>query len=213
MHVQRRLSMTANRFTLLSAALTAALLVVTSTTVVAQGDALGGMGGDGLNTRPFKIVIDGGLTLPKGDVKNLNENGFHLGASVIYGIPGLRVAVRPEFTLGTVQFRQNGLAQQNLDGKNYTRIVTGIAHIELPFQNGLYAFGGVGGVNLRTVLARDTTQRRGTDLMMDVGAGYRFEFGPIQSFFEMRYGMANTDKQKFTYSRFSMIPLSFGFVF
>lgn len=195
------------------AAAFAGVFLVAPASVAAQNDMLGGMRGEGIGGRPFKIVIDGGISLVNGQVKGVHENGFHFGASIVYPIPGLRLAIRPEFTYTTLRFKQTVVPSRGLGEKNYMRALTGLAHVEVPMPNGAYVFAGAGGVNVESVIARDSTQRRGTSLMVDVGAGYRYEFGPILAFLEARFATAAADNQKFRYSRVNMLPLSFGFVF
>ena len=207
--------MTTPRFTGLQTALVYLLLALVPAGAPAQSGMLGGMGGEGLGGRPFRIVVDGGLTIPSGDLKGANDNGFHAGVSIVYKLPGLPIAFRPEFTYTSLQIKTRAtalLGQPTID-RNVTHAVTALGHLEVPFGNGLYVFGGVGALNLKSIYERDTTTRTGTSLMVDVGGGYRFEFGPIQAFLEARLGTAAADEKKFLYSRASMIPLSFGFVF
>jgi hypothetical protein len=179
----------------------------------AQG-MFGGAGGQ----RPIRLVVSGGLTVPAGDLKDLHDSGFHYDGSVIFNIPGLPFALRPELSLTTLKFKSN-LRQTSVPGgipsapEGDTQLLAGIGNIEVPLAGGLYVIGGVGAMNLKTTLAGASSDSSQTNLLISAGAGFRFRLSRIDGFVEGRLGTASYERGKFGYSKAQFIPVTFGLVF
>jgi hypothetical protein len=175
------------------------------------------LGGEG-RQRPIRLVVSGGLTVPAGDLKDLHDSGFHYDGSLIFNLPGLPFAIRPELSLTTLKLK-NPLVQTGLPQGVYsadadqTRLLAGIGNIELPLAGGLYLIGGVGAMNLKTTLAGAASDSSATNLVLDAGAGFRFHISRFDGFVEGRLGTASYEKGKFGYSKAQFIPITFGLVF
>lgn len=194
--------------------LIAALLLTTTRTASAQRGLFGGTGGDGADQKPIRVVVDGGLTVPSGEFKARHQNGFHYGAMLILTIPGLPIAIRPEVALTSFQIREPGTPSTILTDARHTKTVSGLGNIEVLVIGGLYVMGGGGFLSLKSDTATLGKQLSASNLMLDVGGGFRFKLGErIDGFLEARVGTASFDKKKFGYSRAQFVPLSFGLVF
>jgi hypothetical protein len=203
--------MTIHRFPIGRSLIATAFALAVASPLFAQGM--------GRTTRkPISVVVSGGLTVPAGDLKDLHDSGFHYDGSVIFSIPGLPFAIRPELSLTTLKLKtpalNTGLPQgaYSADG-DQTRLLAGIGNIEFPLAGGLYLIGGVGAMNLKTTLAGATSDSSATNLMLDAGAGFRFNLSRIAGFVEGRIGTASYEKGKFGYSKAQFIPITFGLVF
>lgn len=198
-------------------ALTSAVVLGFPLTSVAQGGF--GRGDDGSKPRMINVLVGGGLTVPTGgDFKAQNQNGFHFDGAVIFRLPGLPIALRPQVSVATFSSKRqpnNGpIAQPRALELNKSRLLSGFGNIEVPFAAGVYVMGGVGATNLSTNFAGDSlSDAKATSLILDVGAGYRFDFGRIKGYVEARVGSAAFDKQKIGYSRTQFVPMTFGLMF
>ncbi|MBC8086381.1 MAG: hypothetical protein H7Z40_03890 [Phycisphaerae bacterium] len=175
-------------------------------------------GGPGMPGQPgnrlVNLVISGGMTVPTGEFKTLHDNGFHIDGSLIFNIPGLPVAFRPELSLTSFRFKQSVLPSPDPSEVNKTQAISGLGNIEVPLSGGFYVLGGIGAMNLQTKLAQDTTSNpSATNLFIDAGVGVRFAIRRVSGFFEARVGTASYEKGKFGYSKAQFVPLTFGLVF
>ncbi len=191
-----------------------AMAVAAATSLSAMAShAQGGMPG---STRPIQLVVSGGLTLPSGDLKDFHDTGFHYDASLIFRLPGLPIALRPELSLTTLKFKQSAVPAGTPgvvtvdDAK--TQLLSAMGNIEIPIAAGLYALAGIGALNADTKIPNFESDGE-TALTFGVGAGYRFQMGRAAGFVEARLGTASYDKSKTTYSKAQFIPLTFGLVF
>ena len=196
----------------------AAHLLVSCTLALALASPLPAQGMGRMNQRPIRLAVSGGLTLPAGDLKDFHDSGFHYDAALIFNIPGLPFAIRPELSLTTLKFKTTGLPSGSpataYSSDDNTRFLSGIANIELPLTGGLYLIGGVGAMNLKTdVAGTSSTELSQTNLVIDAGAGFRFRIKSIDGFVEGRMGTASYEKGKVGYSKAQFIPISFGLVF
>lgn len=176
--------------------------------------------GRGTTRKPISVVVSGGLTVPAGDLKDLHDSGFHYDGSVIFNLPGLPIAIRPELSLTTLKlknpigsFQSGGASSGYASGDDQTRLLAGIGNIEVPLSGGLYLIGGVGAMNLKTTLAGASSDSSATNLVIDAGTGFRFHISRIDGFVEGRMGTASYEKGKFGYSKAQFIPITFGLVF
>ena len=84
----------------LAAVLTASLLI--SATLSAQRS----MGS--ASTKPLRVVVSGGLTLPAGDLKTYHDaTGVHADASLLLRLAGLPLTLRPELSI--TRLKQNAV--------------------------------------------------------------------------------------------------------
>ena len=179
-------------------------------TVASGGTALAQRTG---SARPIRVVVSGGLTLPKGDLKDFHDTGLHADASVLLNLPGFPLTLRPELTL--TRLKQKYSDVNNLlpntyagsDSSQTTQFLGAIGNIEVPLMAGLYVLGGVGVLNL------DAASENETKLTINAGAGFRFRLGRTEGFVEARLGTASYNAGVFGYSKAQFIPISFGLAF
>lgn len=188
-------------------------VVLLGATVLAVSLPLGAQG----SPRIVQVVVSGGLTVPSGDLKAKHDNGFHYDGSLIFNIPGLPIALRPEVSLTTLKLKNTYLpSAPNTAGYgsgDNTKLLAGIGNIEVPLAGGVYLIGGLGAMNLQSRLTPTSADSSQTALIIDAGAGLRFAFARIQGFVEARMGTASYEAKKFGYSKAQFIPISFGLVF
>ncbi|MEO7522273.1 MAG: hypothetical protein ABIW79_10695, partial [Gemmatimonas sp.] len=189
-----------NRRILPGRVLVALVLTLAATSPLSAQRSPGGM----QSQKPIRLVVSGGLTVPAGDLKDLHDSGFHYDGSVIFNLPGLPFAIRPELSLTTLKLKsplvQNPFptGAYSADG-DQTKLLAAIGNIEVPLAGGLYLIGGVGAMNLKTTLAGATSDSSATNLLIDAGAGFRFHISRIDGFVEGRLGSASYEKGKFGY--------------
>ncbi len=171
--------------------------------------------GGGASTRPIRLIISGGLTLPSGDLKSYHDaTGVHADASLLLRFAGLPLTLRPEFSI--TRLKQNAakltstlptpaIPQPQTGGT--TQMLGALGNIELPIAGGLYVLGGAG------LLQLDSDAQSEAKVTFNVGAGARFSLGRIDGFLEARFGTASYTAGTFGYSKTSFIPITFGLTF
>ena len=146
---------------------------------VGNSNAFGQLpGGSGAGTRPIRLVVSGGLTLPAGDLKDTHDAGFHYDASLLLNIAGIPLTLRPEVSL--TRFNLKDVTSQTTSGYggsgDVTQMLGALGNIELPLAGGLYAIAGGGVLRLKTPSAGtgspDLSQSKVT---FNAGAGLRFQ--------------------------------------
>ena len=189
--------------------LVVALLVVSVPASIA-GAQFPGMAG---STRPINLVISGGMTLPAGDLGDFHDSGFHYDASLLLTIPGLPIALRPEFSLTQLKLKEPVLATPNAD--DVTSMMAFMGNIELPLGGGLYvlAGGGLLSMSVPESLTPDGEEESSNKFTFDAGAGFRFALGGVRGFLEARIGAASYEQGKVGFSKAQFIPFTFGLVF
>lgn len=169
----------------------------------------------GASTRPVRLIVSGGLTLPAGDLKSYHDaTGVHADASLLLRFAGLPLTLRPEFSI--TRLKQNAtkltsvlpapaIPQPQTGGT--TQMLGALGNIELPLAGGLYVLGGAG------LLQLDSETQTEAKATFNVGAGFRFNLGGVDGFLEARFGTASYTAGTFGYSKTSFIPVTFGLAF
>lgn len=192
-------------------ALAVALLVLSAHATSARAQ-FPGMGG---SSRPISLVISGGMTLPAGDLGDFHDAGMHFDAALLLNIPGLPLALRPEFSLTRFKLKDLTVPTPGVPPTgDVTQMITAMGNIELPLMMGLYALAG-GGLMQLNVPDQSTggTEESSTSFTFDAGAGFRFSLGPARGFIEARVGAASYEAGKFGFTKAQFIPVTFGLVF
>jgi len=179
--------------------------------------ALAQLPGGGASSRPIRLVVSGGLTLPAGDLKNYHDSGFHYDASLLLNIAGFPLTLRPEASFTRLNLKDpvgTSGASGYGSSTDVTQLFAALGNFELPLGGGLYVIAGGGVLSIKTptggTTSADLSQSRVT---FDAGAGLRFHLGGIGGFVEGRMGTASYDQGKFGYSKATLIPITFGLVF
>ncbi len=183
------------------------LLVLCTSTTVARAQ-----GGITSCSRIFCFVVSGGLTVPAADLADFHDSGFHYDASVLLNLPGLPIALRPEFSLTQFKLKDPLIVPSGGDDK--TQMFAAMGNIELGLGGGLYLLAGGGILSLNPAdLGTAGTTDSETRFTMDAGAGLRFKLGAIRGFLEARVGAASYDQGTFGFEKAQFIPFTFGLVF
>jgi len=160
---------------------------------------------------PIQFIVTGGATVPTGDLKEVNDLGFHVDGSVLFRFAGFPLALRPELSLTRMKqkvptFEGLGAAAQ-AETFETTQMIGALGDIELPLFAGLYVIAGVGALKLDNSLTSET------NVTVNAGAGWRFQLGRLGGFLEGRFGSASYDAGVIGYSSAQFIPVSFGLIF
>jgi len=161
---------------------------------------------------PLQFIVNGGLTVPAGDLKDFNDPGVHVAGSLLFRLAGFSLRLELSLTrlkqkipaLGTPAALSYGSTADTLQT---TQMLGALGNIELPLFAGLYVIAGVGALNL------DTSNNSQTNVTFNGGAGWRFQIGRLGGFIEGRYGSASYEAGTFGFSGAQFIPVSFGLIF
>jgi hypothetical protein len=179
-----------------------------------NSSASGQMPAAGASARPVQLVVSGGLTLPSGDLKKLNDTGFHYDASLLLNIAGFPLTLRPEVSLTRLSLKEaSGSTSGGYGSGDVTQLLGALGNIEVPIAGGLYVLAGGGLLSLKTPSTTASADLSQSKVTVNAGAGLRFHLGGISGFVEARMGTASYDNGKVGYSKAQFIPVSFGLVF
>ncbi len=174
---------------------------------------------DGQNTRPIKLVVAGGATMPTGGFKDFHDYGVHADVGVIVTLFGQSLRLRPELTYSRFNVKDalttlTGArsAATVYDGDAVSTMLGGFGNIELPVGP-LYLIAGVGGVQFKSDAGTGSSSLSETKLSFNGGAGIRFTLGPIAGFVEGRMNSISLDKGTSQFKDVRTVPISFGLVF
>jgi len=187
----------------------AACVLLLTTAVDAQLPQSGGG-----TTRPVRVVLSGGMTLPAGDLADLHDTGFHYDASLLINLGGFPLTLRPEVSLARLKLKDI-VSSSPAPSADPTQLVSALGNIEIPLTAGFYVLGG-GGIlaltrtNISSSTANDITAN---ELTFNAGAGLRFRLGGASGFVEARVGTASYDAGKVGFKSAQFIPVTFGLVF
>ena len=181
---------------------------------LAPSGATAQMPGGGGTSRPVRLVVSGGLTVPAGDLKDLHDAGFHYDASLLLKFAGIPLTLRPEISFTRFNLKDAlGSTAGGYGSGDVTQMLGALGNIEVPLVGGLYAIAGGGVLNLKTPGAASGVDISQSKLTFNAGAGLRFHMGGISGFLEGRAGTASYDQGKFGFSKATFIPVTFGLVF
>jgi hypothetical protein len=176
---------------------------------------------DGQNSRPIKLVVAGGATMPTGGFKEFHDYGVHADAGLIVTLFGQSLRLRPELTYSRFNVKDafttltgaQRPASGAYGGGDVSTLLGAFGNIEVPVGP-LYLIAGVGGVQFKTDAGgTGNTSLSETKVSINGGAGLRFSLGPIAGFIEGRMNSISLDAGKSQFKDVKTIPISFGLVF
>jgi hypothetical protein len=201
-------------------ALLAVLVVAFSDQAMAQFPVDGRMGG--ASTRPIRLMIGGGMTVPTGDFEKSHDMGVHAQGALLINLGGLPIKIRPELTFTRFKIKEivvPGLPTAGVEGTS--QMIGGLGNIELGMGMGPirpYVFGGLGMINFKTTIdaasgSAESESASKTEFAIDGGAGIRLKLGALEGFIEGRLHNVYTDQGALNYKDVRTIPVTFGFIF
>lgn len=169
--------------------------------------------GGGGATRPVRVVLSGGMTLPAGDLADLHDAGFHYDASLLINFGGFPLTLRPEVSLS--RFKLKDALTGPTASPDPTQLVSALGNIEIPLAAGLYVLAGGGILALSRPDGTSTTAAdiSANEMTFNAGAGLRFHIGGASGFLEARIGAASYDAGKVGFKTAQLIPVTFGLAF
>jgi hypothetical protein len=160
---------------------------------------------DAQGTSGLHFGVEGGISNPQGDTKDVYDNGWHGGALVVWNFPVLPVGLRIDGSY------------HKFDGTTATagnaEVLAGTADVVVGFRAILlkpYFVGGVGYYRLDFSDASFPSAFRGksNETGWNAGAGISISLRKIDLVVEARYHSVDTEGDSFKF-----VPLSVGLVF
>lgn len=170
--------------------------------------------------RPFRFGVQGGASIPTGDLSNASKTGWNAGVLLDIGLPLVPIGFRLDGSWN--QFGK----KSTVDGDIKNRIIDGTANVTYTFGPALptkfYLIGGVGIYNLKTTIDNapiltstgagfgSTASVSGSETKFGVngGAGVRFQLTGFSTFIEGRFHSVFTSG-----SHANFIPVTVGITF
>ena len=138
--------------------------------------------------------LSGGWAVPSGDLADVTDMGYTLGASVQSKRERSSFSFRADVGYTSLAGGRFALAGADYDAPN-ARILSGTVNLILSspagWRFGPYVVGGVGIYNIDYGAVDDPVVAdefdNSTDVGLNVGAGLRFPLGPVNAFTEIRW--------------------------
>jgi hypothetical protein len=156
-------------------------------------------------TSGLHFGVEGGVSNPQGDTKDVYDNGWHGGALLVWNFPVVPVGLRVD------------ASYHSFDGRTVTagdsEVLAGTADVIVGFRAILlkpYFVGGVGYYRLDFSDASFPSAFRGkqNETGWNAGAGISISLRKIDLIVEARYHSVDTEGD-----RFKFVPVSIGLVF
>jgi len=151
------------------------------------------------------ISVSGGVSAPVGDLGDVTDLGYHIGAGLNVGVPTLPVGLRFEGGYDGLGIKNTSSTLRILSGTANAIFNIGVT------KDAPYLIGGLGIYNRSSSTGGGTYGPSKTVLGLNGGGGLRFPLSGISTFFEARYHIMFNDGTDGT--NFQFIPITFGITF
>lgn len=154
------------------------------------------------------LSVAGGVTAPVNTLADRADAGYNLAGAVSFGSPLTPVGIRLEAGFNSLNGRTTSLLRYT-----DTQVITGTVNATLAMGRTFsspYLIGGVGMYDRRYSADAGTSSHLTTG-GFNVGAGFRFPLGTVNTFVEARYHQMLGNAADGTDYRF--VPVTFGIAF
>lgn len=168
-------------------------------------------------TRPIRVMIGGGASLPVGDLADRYDPGYTMQGALLINFAGFPINLRTDVNYSNMKlkdlFRPPGQTPVVDDA---TKILGGLLSLTLPLGSGPirpYVMAGLGMFNVDPAQFGATPTESSVEFAINGGAGLQLRLFGLEAFVEARLNNVYTDKGIIDTKGIQMIPLTFGVIF
>ncbi len=172
--------------------------------------------GQARSTRPVRIMIGGGATVPVGDFGKRYDDGYNLQGSLLFHFAGFPVNLRTD--VNYTRLKLNDLLSLYSDSYSSAsaKLLGGLANLTVPLGAGPvrpYFLAGLGAFSVDPAKLSTDTLTSSVSFAINGGAGVQLRLLGVEAFVETRVSNVYTDKGIIDKKSIQMIPITFGVIF
>lgn len=168
-------------------------------------------------TRPIRVMIGGGASLPVGDLADRYDAGYTVQGALLINFAGFPINVRTDVNYSNMRLKDLfAPTGQTAFADDATKILGGLLSLTLPLGNGPirpYIMAGLGAFNVDPAQFSDSASKSSVEFAINGGAGFQLRIFGLEAFVEARLNNVYTDKGIVDTKGIQMIPLTFGVIF
>jgi opacity protein-like surface antigen len=190
-----------------------ALSAAALTNVAAAQPADFGRGG---SSRPVRIMLGGGATVPVGDFGKKYNDGYNLQGSLLFHFPGFPVNLRTDVSYTRLKLNDLLSLYSSSYSSASAELLGGLANLTVPLGVGPvrpYVMAGLGAFNVDPAQVAAETVESSVSFAINGGVGVQLRLLGLEAFVETRVHNVFTDEGIIDRKGIQMIPLTFGIIF
>ncbi|MGQ0640278.1 MAG: hypothetical protein ACT4P6_05820 [Gemmatimonadaceae bacterium] len=169
------------------------------------------------SSRPVRIMIGGGASVPTGDLSNIYETGYNVQGSLLINFAGFPINLRTDVNYSQLKLKDL-LATPGASayGDNAAKLFGGLVNLTVPLGAGPirpYVMAGLGAFNFDPAQVSATPAESSVEFAVNGGAGITLRLFGLEAFIEGRLNNVYTDKGVIDTKSIQMIPVTFGIIF
>ncbi|MGH7694416.1 MAG: hypothetical protein ACRENH_05520 [Gemmatimonadaceae bacterium] len=172
--------------------------------------------GRGGSSRPVRIMVGGGATVPVGDFGKRYNDGYNLQGSLLFHFAGFPVNLRTD--VNYTRLKLNDLLSLYSDSYSSAsaKLLGGLANLTIPLGVGPvrpYFIAGLGAFSVDPAKLSTDTLKSSVSFAVNGGAGVQLRLLGVEAFVETRVNSVYTDKGIIDRKGIQMIPITLGVIF
>ncbi|HEY7568438.1 MAG TPA: hypothetical protein VH762_12745 [Gemmatimonadaceae bacterium] len=171
--------------------------------------------GQGRTTRPVRIMLGGGATVPVGDFGKRYDDGYNLQGSLLFHFAGFPINLRTDVNYSRLKL--NDVLQLTTPGygNESAQLLGGLANLTVPLGVGPvrpYVMAGLGAFNVDPAQVGTELVESSVSFAINGGVGIQIRLFGLEAFVETRVNNVYTEKGVIDKKGIQMIPITFGLI-
>lgn len=167
-------------------------------------------------TRPVRIMVGGGATVPVGDLGKRYNDGYNIQGSLLIRLAGLPLNLRTDINYSRLKLNDLLSLYSDSYGNASAKLLGGLANLTLPLGTGPvrpYFMAGLGAFSVDPARLSSENVESSVSFAVNGGAGAQLRVLGLETFIEVRVNNVFTDKGIIDKKGIQVIPLTFGLMF
>jgi opacity protein-like surface antigen len=173
--------------------------------------------GQAHSSRPIRLMIGGGASLPVGEFGDRYDAGYTVQGALLINFAGFPINLRTDVNYSNMKLKDLFIpGGQTSYGDDATKILGGLLSLTLPLGSGPvrpYIMAGLGAFNVDPAQVSASPTKSSVEFAINGGAGFQLRLFGLEAFVEARLNNVYTDKGIIDTKGIQMVPLTFGVIF
>ncbi|HJU74470.1 MAG TPA: hypothetical protein VJ717_12050 [Gemmatimonadaceae bacterium] len=193
--------------------LTALAIVVVSHVAFAQPTDFG----VARSSRPIRILLGGGASVPVGEFADRYDPGYTIHGSLLIRLGSFPINLRTDVNYSRLKLKDLfSPTGETAFADDATKMLGGLLNLTLPLGTGpvrFYVMAGVGAINVDPAQFSSTSPESSVEFAINGGGGLQLRLFGLEAFVEARINNVYTERGIVDTKGISMIPVTFGVIF